>query len=139
MDRYEPRNVLLYAFQDGKSIAGPVVVGDDNNGGLAVDSNNIVHLTWRNFSVYYNTYSITKGAGTSTVLHPSSDFSWCSVSPLDGSIHVVNTVRNGGGIHYRFMREGKWSDVITLAQAKVMGVDDSDNVGPTIASDVNGT
>lgn len=56
IDRYVPRTVILFAYHDGQLIEGPSVVGEDNNGGIAVDSKGIVHLTWRNFSVFHNTY-----------------------------------------------------------------------------------
>jgi hypothetical protein len=134
-ERYEPRAVVLHAYRDGQSVVGPVVVGDDNNGGIAVDTQDVVHVTWRAFSVYHNTFRLGVGPGTSFLLHPASDFSWCAVNVLDNSVHVVNTIRNGGGVHYRKRVGGTWSDVVTLAEQEVLGVDDADNVGPTIGTD----
>jgi len=133
----DPR-VILFALQDGDVLAGPVAVGDDNNGAVAVDSQGLVHITWRSTRVYHNTYSLRGGAGTSAQLHTSSDFSWCDVDVRDDSLHLINTIPHGEGLNYRVLRDGAWSEALTLAAAEVQGVDDPDNVGPTIAVDSEG-
>ena len=134
----ETERVLLFVVEDGTVIVDSQVVGHDNNGAVDCDSNNTAHITWRDGRVGYTSYSIEAGIGISQMLHPSSDFSWCAVDLRDNSVYVVNTVRGGGGIHYRFLVGEDWSAEAVIAEAEVTGVDDPDNVGPTIDVDQRG-
>ncbi len=138
VSRLDAPRVVLLVLANGVVIAGPDPVGDDNNGAVDVDGADTAQLTWRASSVYHNTYTVGGGAGGSTELHRSSDFSWIAVDLRDDSLHVVNTVAWGEGIHYRYRAGGAWSDRQTVALDEVTGVDDPDNVGPTIDVDRDG-
>jgi len=130
--------ILLFVLQGGALQAGPIEVGEDNNGGIDFDGQGLAHITWRDSSVYYTTYSVESGAGDVTQLHGSSDFSWIAVDTRDDTVHVVNTVRNGEGIHYRTASGGVWDAEQVIAYDEVIGVDNPDNVGPTIDVDRSG-
>ncbi len=138
VSRIDSPRVILYVIDDDVVISGPDAVGDDNNGAIDFDGADVAQLTWRSYSVYHNTYTMGGGAGSSQSLHPSSDFSWIAVDRRDDSLHVVNTVRYGEGIHYRAKTAAGWGSTQTVALAEVSGVDDADNVGPTIGADVDG-
>ena len=127
--------IILFVLQGGELQAGPIEVGEDNNGGIDFDSQDLAHITWRDGSVYHTTWSLDGGAGEATLLHPSSDFSWVAVDTRDDSLHVVNTVREGEGLHYRTATSGAWSAEQVVAYDEVIGVDDPDNVGPTLDVD----
>ncbi len=138
VDKNIEDRVILFIIKSGIVQAGPVPVGNDNNGGLDCDGAGTLHLTWRSSSVYHNSYTETAGLGAHTQLHPSSDFSWIAVDLRDDSLHVVNTIKGGGGIHYRYRGPAEWSEPWVLAVEQVVGVDDPDNVGPTIDIDSGG-
>ena len=131
--------IILFVLEGGAVVTGPVEVGEDNNGAIDFDSQDLAHLTWRDSSVYYTTYSVEAGAGEVTQLHGSSDFSWIAVDTRDDTLHVVNTVRNGEGIHYRTAAGGVWDAEQVIAYDEVIDVDNPDNVGPTIDVDVHGS
>jgi hypothetical protein len=130
--------IILFVLQGGEVQAGPVEVGEDNNGAIDFDSQDLAHITWRDGSVFYTTWGLAAGAGEVTELHPSSDFSWVAVDTRDDSLHVVNTVRSGEGIHYRSATNGTWSAEQVVAYDEVIGVDDPDHVGPTVDVDRSG-
>jgi len=138
VSREQSPRVNLYALQSGALLAGPVEVGQDNNGGIDVDSQGLIHISWRDSSVYYVNYDLQAGVSGATELHGSSDFSWIAADHRDDSLHLVNTVRHGEGIHYRRCTEGVWSQEQVVAYDEVAGVDDADNTGPTIDVDISG-
>jgi hypothetical protein len=127
--------VILFELFGGAVTAGPIEVGEDNNGAIDCDSADGLHLTWRDYAVYHAPYDPATGAGEATQLHGSSDFSWIAVDTRDDSLHVVNTVRYGEGIHYRTATGGVWGAEQVIGYDEVIGVDDPDNVGPTIDVD----
>ncbi len=127
--------IILFVLQGGAVLAGPIEVGEDNNGGIDFDSQDLAHITWRDSSVYYTTFGLEAGVGETTQLHGSSDFSWIAVDTRDDTLHVVNTVRHGEGIHYRTATAGVWGAEQVIAYDEVVGVDDPDNVGPTVDVD----
>jgi hypothetical protein len=138
VSRNQAPRVILWVVDSGAVIAGPVAVGEDNNGAVSIDSAGTAQVVWRAYNVNHSTYTIAGGATAGQALHPSSDFSWCAVDLRDDSLHVVNTIREGLGITYRSMLGGVWSDPVDHGVAEVTGVDNPDNVGPTIDVDSDG-
>ncbi|MCI0621514.1 MAG: hypothetical protein L0387_07575 [Acidobacteria bacterium] len=135
VERMERPRVLLRVIAKGKLAGEAVVVGDDNNGGIDCDSADVIHLTWRADQIYHNTFRFGPGPGKSRGHGASSDFSWCAVDRRDDSVHLVNTVRAGRGIGYLIIGGKYQRPAQAYAKAEVEGVDDPDNVGPTIAVD----
>jgi len=117
---------------DGK-VSPQTVVGDDNNGGLAVDAAGLVHVTWRSKVIYYNTSAGTGKAGASLQISPkASDFSELALRASDKSVHVVGEVANAGGIFYIARVGGAWKSPQILAKSLVAG-QEPDDVNPAIA------
>jgi hypothetical protein len=130
--------IVMFVLEGGEVQEGPIEVGEDNNGAIDFDSQDMGQITWRDGSVHHTTWSVVTGVGPTTELHASSDFSWVAVDTRDDSVHVVNTVRSGEGIHYRTAAGGAWSAEQVVAYDEVIGVDDPDHVGPTVDVDRSG-
>ena len=117
---------------DGK-VSAQTVVGDDNNGGLAIDAAGIIHVTWRSKEIYYNISSGPGKAGASVKISPlASDFSQLALRAQDKSVHVVGEVANAGGIYYISRGSGTWTTPQVLAKAQA-AVKEPDDVNPAIA------
>jgi hypothetical protein len=140
--------ILLNILQDGSILAGhnSVVLGDEDNGAIDIDSSGRAHFTFRPSSLDYGTYSLDSGIGNRHSFESSSDFSWIAIDTSDDSVHVVNTIRWGKGIGYRY-HNGAWSSRFDLAIIEVSDPDpnddndgyDPDHIGPTIDVDGRGT
>lgn len=137
-DRFNPRDVLVRVYRNGQPITTPIVVGDDNPGGVAIDRNNVVHLTWRVGSTYYNTFTIAGGKSKS-LRSPNSagDFSWCSINPVDNRPNVVYTAAYAKGLHFHVVRNGEWANSLHFARAKAQ-THEPDDVNPVSATDAKG-
>jgi hypothetical protein len=146
-DDHEDR-LLLNVIQDGSILPGhnSVVLGDEDNGAIDIDSSGLAHFTWRSSTLDYGTYSLDSGVGNRhSFAYFCSDFSWISIDLRDDSIHTVNTVSWGNGIAYRY-NDGSWSSRHVLAYDEVSDPDpnndddgyDPDQIGPTIDVDSRG-
>lgn len=137
-DKYRPRAVLARAYVNGSPINTPVKVGNDNPGGVGVDSSDTLHITWRNGNTYYNTYTLAGGKGRTIRFSESAgDFSWCSVNPVGNSIHAVYTAAYARGMHYIAKRNGVWKNKLHFGYNEVYQ-HEPDNVNPVSTNDAEG-
>ena len=139
-DIYSPRSMVCKVYQNGAELTTyPVHVGNDNPGGVDVDDNDTLHLTWRKSGThYYNTYNYITGTPGSVPLQGNtSDFSWCTVDPEDQSIHYFGTVAYANGIYHKARHGGAWGG--TTQYARTEGhTDDGDFVNPVSCADSEG-
>lgn len=137
-DRNSPRDVLVRVYQNGVPLHKPEVVGDDDPGGVGVDTEDTLHVSWRNGNTYYNTYRFDTGKGPSKRFTKSSgDFSWCSVDPKTGAIHVVYTAAYARGLHHIALRNGQWTEDLHFGYNEVIQRE-PDDVNPVSANDALG-
>lgn len=127
------------------SVSAITSVGDDNNGGLGVDSGGLYHFTWRmsrdctsgNYVFYSNSSGPGNASAAVRITPPASDFSELDVSPADDSIHAAGEVTEGAGIYYVNNAGGQWGTAQTYAVSENSGAL-KDDVNPAIAVDALG-
>ncbi len=137
-----PRN-LLFVFENNNLIVNGIVVGDNDMGGIDVDSYGRAHICWRSGrSLYYTSYRVgedTGGVSDRSVLisGTASDFSDIAVDHRDGSLHVTHTHSFGGGIDYIHRNgAGAWGTDFNYAADHCL--DGADAIQPTTAVDASG-
>ena len=132
-DKAQTKRVRYVRVASDGKVSAQTVVGDDNNGGLAIDAAGTIHLTWRSKQIYYNSSSGPGKAGTSMKISPlASDFSELALRAQDKSVQVVGEVANAGGIYYISRVSGTWKTPQVLAKAQA-AVKEPDDVNPAIA------
>jgi hypothetical protein len=138
-DRNYPRGVLLRVYQNGLPLTNATSVGGDDPGGVGVGFDDTLHITWRDGSTYYNTYKFNGGGkGPSKRFSKSSgDFSWCSVDPKSGAIHVVYTAAYAKGLYHISKRNGSWTTGLSFGYNQVIQ-HEPDDVNPVSSNDSQG-
>jgi len=132
-DKPQTKRIRYVRVASNGKVSAQTVVGDDNNGGLAIDAAGIIHVTWRSKHIYYNSSLGPGKAGVSKKISPlASDFSELALRAQDKSVHVVGEVANAGGIYYISRVGGIWKTPQVLAKAQA-AVKEPDDVNPAIA------
>lgn len=114
-----------------------IVVGNDNNGGLAVDNTNNYHFTWRDIDNSITHTKITDLGVISPkehVLPTASDASDIDINKINNSIYITGVVTNAGGIYYTEYITNTWSPYTISAVSQVNGAL-PDDVSPSIIVD----
>ncbi|MBW2525619.1 MAG: DUF4038 domain-containing protein [Deltaproteobacteria bacterium] len=136
-DRTNPTDRVRFVqiAPDG-TVSDVTIAGENDNGGLDVDVDRTVHLTYRADRAIWYTTSSGPGdvAEPVAIIEDVSDFSELEIDDATDTLHVVAERHWGGGILYASRVDGAWSEPELFAETEVVGVDDPDHVNPAVAA-----